>query len=371
MFTPGSKYLIAITGLSAVSLALYMLLVHPSAIGAVALIGLLTATSLLTGITLFTRDGHASEGETSAATLDTPTSSMWPLVGAAGFTLLLVGTITTPIVFILGIVAMLAALIEWTVQAWSERGSGDIAYNASIRQRLLNPIEYPLLAAIGIAVIIFSFSRVMLAINKDAGALTFILAASAISLVGLLISVRPQLKKSIVLTIAVVAAVGLVGAGIASMGVGMRDELVVAGQEDHYVHKECGAERSEHFDKGVSKTISAKSGADATIELIDGKLTAHAQGIEGLQDSITVRRSNPINIIFRNKDAGEFRLSAYLGKTKVADGVSEDLVTCTQLLPQGGEQWLTFKIAKPSIAEGPYTLTIPGLEGQSIVVVVP
>ncbi|MEI7883179.1 MAG: hypothetical protein WCI32_06545 [Actinomycetota bacterium] len=371
MFTPGSKYLIAITGLSAVSLALYMLLVHPSAIGAVALIGLLTATSLLTGITLFTRDGHASEGETSAATLDTPTSSMWPLVGAAGFTLLLVGTITTPIVFILGIVAMLAALIEWTVQAWSERGSGDIAYNASIRQRLLNPIEYPLLAAIGIAVIIFSFSRVMLAINKDAGALTFILAASAISLVGLLISVRPQLKKSIVLTIAVVAAVGLVGAGIASMGVGMRDELVVAGQEDHYAHKECGAERSEHFDKGVSKTISAKSGADATIELIDGKLTAHAQGIEGLQDSITVRRSNPINIIFRNKDAGEFRLSAYLGKTKVADGVSEDLVTCTQLLPQGGEQWLTFKIAKPSIAEGPYTLTIPGLEGQSIVVVVP
>jgi hypothetical protein len=266
---------------------------------------------------------------------------------------------------------MLAALVEWTVQAWSERGSGDVAYNASIRQRLLNPIEYPLLAAIGIAVIIFSFSRVMLAINKDAGALTFILAASAISLVGLLISVRPQLKKSIVLTIAVVAAVGLVGAGIASMGVGMRDELVVAGEEDHYAHKECGAERSEHFDKGVSKTISAKSGADATIELINGKLTAHAQGIEGLQDSITVRRSNPINIIFRNKDAGEFRLSAYLGKTKVTDGVSEDLITCTQLLPQGAEQWLTFTIAKPSVSGEPYTLTIPGLAGQSIVVVVP
>jgi hypothetical protein len=40
MFTPGSKYLIAITGLSALSLALFMLLVHPSALGAVALIGL-------------------------------------------------------------------------------------------------------------------------------------------------------------------------------------------------------------------------------------------------------------------------------------------------------------------------------------------
>ena len=371
MFTPGSKYFIAITGLSAVSFALYMLLVHPSAIGAVALIGLLAATSLLTGITLFTRDGHASEGQTSAATLDNPTASMWPLIGAAGLALLLVGTITTPIVFIFGVVAILATLVEWTVQAWSEGASGDNAYNTSIRERILNPIEYPILAAIGIAVIIFSFSRVMLAVSKSAGPMLFIVAAAAISLVGLLISVRPSLKKSIIGTIAVVAAVGLIGAGIASMGVGMREELVVAGQEDHYAHKECGAERSEFFDKGVSKTISAKSGADATIELINGKLTAHAQGIEGLQDSITVRRSNPINIIFRNKDAGEFRLSAYLGKTKVADGVSEDLVTCTQLLPQGGEQWLTFKIAKPSIAEGPYTLTIPGLEGQSIVVVVP
>jgi hypothetical protein len=84
-----------------------------------------------------------------------------------------------------------------------------------------------------------------------------------------------------------------------------------------------------------------------------------------------VRRSNPINIIFRNKDAGEFRLSAYLGKTKVTDGVSEDLITCTQLLPEGAEQWLTFTIAKPSVSGEPYTLTIPGLAGQSIVVVVP
>ena len=371
MFTPGSKYLLAITGLSAVSFALYMLLVHPSALGAVALIGLLAATSLLTGITLFTRDGHAAENQTSAATLDTPTPSMWPLVGAAGFSLVLVGTITTPVVFIFGIVAILATLVEWTVQAWSERSSGDVAYNASVRERILNPIEYPILAAVGIAIIIFSFSRVMLAINKDAGAIVFIVAASAISLVGLLISIRPQLKKSIVVTIAVVAVFGLVGAGIASMGFGLREDLVVAAEEDHYAHKECGAEKSEHFDKGVSETISATSGADATIELIDGKLTAHAQGIEGFQDSITVRRSNPINIIFRNKDAGEFRLSAYLGKTKVTDGVSEELITCTQLISKGAEQWLTFSIAKPSVTGEPYTLSVPGLEGQSILVVVP
>ena len=371
MFTPGSKYLIAITALSTVSLALYMLLVHPSALGAVALIGLVAATSLITGVALFTRDGHTPEGQTSAATVDTPIPSMWPLVGAAGFALLLVGTITTPVVFIFGIVAMLAALVEWTVQAWSERGSGDVAYNASIRQRLLNPIEYPLLAAIGIAVIIFSFSRVMLAINKDAGAIVFIVAAAVVSVVGMLISLRPSLKRGIIGTIVVVAAVGLIGAGIASMGIGLREDLVVAAEEDHYAHQECGAEKSDHFDKGVSETISATSGADATIELIDGKLTAQVQGIEGLQDSITVRRANPSNIIFRNKDAGEFRLAANLGKKQIADGVMEEVVTCTQLISEGAEQWLTLTINKPAVSGEPYTLSVPGLEGQSIVVVVP
>jgi hypothetical protein len=257
------------------------------------------------------------------------------------------------------------------VQAWSERSSADVSYNASIRQRILNPIEYPVLAAIGVAVIIFSFSRVMLTLSKDAGAIIFIVVATAISLVGLLISVRPQLKKGIVQTIAVLAAVGLVGAGIASMGFGLREDLVVAAEEDHYGHQECGEEKSEHFDKGVSETVSATSGADATIELVDGKLTAQVQGIEGLQDSITVRRANPSNIIFRNKDAGEFRLSAHLGKKQIADGVMEDVVTCTQLISEGAEQWLTLTINKPAVSGEPYTLSVPGVEGQSIVVVVP
>jgi hypothetical protein len=257
------------------------------------------------------------------------------------------------------------------VQAWSERSSADVAYNASIRGRILNPIEYPVLAAIGVAVIIFLFSRVMLTLSKDAGAIVFIVVATAISLVGLLISVRPQLKKGIVQTIAVLAAVGLVAAGIASMGLGLREDLVVAAEEDHYGHQECGAEKSDHFDKGASETISASSGADATIELVDGKLTAQVQGIEGLQDSITVRRANPSNIIFRNKDAGEFRLAANLGKKQIADGVMEDVVTCTQLISEGSEQWLTLTINKPAVSGEPYTLSVPGLEGQSIVVVVP
>jgi hypothetical protein len=47
------------------------------------------------------------------------------------------------------------------------------------------------------------------------------------------------------------------------------------------------------------------------------------------------------------------------------------VVTCTQLISEGAEQWLTLTINKPSVSGEPYTLSVPGLEGQSIVVVVP
>ena len=46
--------------------------------------------------------------------------------------------------------------------------------------------------------------------------------------------------------------------------------------------------------------------------------------------------------------------------------------TCTQLIPQGAEQALTVKYDKPSVAQdAPLTLTVPGVAGQAIEVLVP
>ena len=51
------------------------------------------------------------------------------------------------------------------------------------------------------------------------------------------------------------------------------------------------------------------------------------------------------------------------------DGKNE---TCTQLIPNGAEQALTITYNKPSIAqEEPFTLRVPGVDGQSIEVFVP
>ena len=55
----------------------------------------------------------------------------------------------------------------------------------------------------------------------------------------------------------------------------------------------------------------------------------------------------------------------------LTDGVKEDVVHCTQLIPQGSEQLLILNIPKPAEAGKPFTLTVPGLTGQSIEVIVP
>ena len=103
---------------------------------------------------------------------------------------------------------------------------------------------------------------------------------------------------------------------------------------------------------------------------MDGTLVANVQGVNGPQESVTIPRSNPSNILFRNKTEGEFRLVAHLGERAVTDGVVEKVELCTQLIPEGAEQFLTLTIPKPAI-DKPYTLEIAGVDGQSIEVVVP
>jgi hypothetical protein len=246
-----------------------------------------------------------------------------------------------------------------------------VAYNAALRKRLLNPIEFPVIAAVGLGVIILSFAQITLAVDKSVGAIAFIVLGSLVLAAGVLFSVRPSLKRGLVTGICVFGAVGIVAAGIAGAGVGMREDLVHAKEEGHYMHQECGAEKSKYFDKLPLEGVSATSSVDTHIDLIDGKLVASVQGIAGNQETITVPRSNPTNIVFRNKTDGEYRLVANLGSKMVADGVKEDVVQCTQLIEKGFEQLLILNIPKPAEAGKPFTLTVPGLAGQSIEVIVP
>ena len=106
----------------------------------------------------------------SAAARPAPEASLWPLVGALGAVLVVVGLVTYPVVFIFGIVVLLAAAIEWMVQAWSERASADAdVQRRGPRARSPTRSSSRCSAAVGVGVVIYSFSRIMLCLSKTSG----------------------------------------------------------------------------------------------------------------------------------------------------------------------------------------------------------
>lgn len=377
MFKVGSKLFLGLTGFSALTLVAYLIFVERLALGGVALSMVFATLVGLSAVVIIVNDGDSEVQPRNASLVR---ASMWPLVTVAGVVLLILGLVVAQVYFIFGIVVVLAALTEWLVQAWSESASDDAAHNESARRRLLHPIEFPVIATLGLGVIIFAFSRIMLAISKSAGAVAFMVLSSLVLLAGAIFALRPALKSAIVSGICVVGAVGIIAGGIAGQGVGLRSDLVEAAEEGHYTHRECGVEKSKYFDKKAMKTLSLRTNPVAIIELRDGVLSAVMTGFNEPQKSVSVPRGNPVTFIFRNFDAAERRMVASLGAamgtgaeaSNEKEGHSNANETCTQLIPQGAEQALTITYAKPSIAQvEPLTLMVPGVDGQSIEVVVP
>lgn len=369
MFTTGSKFFIGLAALGAASFAVFMVLVNPSSIGATALFGFVPAVALAAWLALWSRDGEPDAASPAAAVAPSP--GMWPFLAAAGTALVLVGTITRPVVLILGGIVAAAALVEWMIQSWSDRASSDPAHNAELRGRIMQPLELPVLATVGAAVVILSFSQIMLAIDKSAGAVLFIVVATVILLGGILFAVRPGLKRSLVSGICTLGVLGLVAGGVAGATSGLRPQLEEARTEGHYTHRKCGPEKDTYGDKHPLSAVSSRSAVVATVEFVDGRLTARLQGDPAEQSSVTLPRSNPSSIIFRNKTEGDYRLVARLGTVAVTEGVVEAVEQCTQLIPNGAEQLLTLTIPKPSLEPGAYVLEVAGVEGQSIEVIVP
>ena len=380
MFTTGSKLFIGATALS-LAATIVVGVTTGGGTGSLATIGLISLTvalAFLTGMVTFVRDANVRGTEAGATTSSpaaqsAPAASMWPLVSAVGLTLVGIGLITAPVVFKVGVVVLLAGTAEWMVQSWSERASGSASYNADVRRRVLYPLEFPVLGAVLGAVVVYSFSRIMLYLSKEAGPVAFIVVASLVLAGGILFAVKPKLSKGFVGGVCAVALLALVGTGVAT---------ALSGQRHIHEHATvsndpgvCSSAGETEIDHKSSQSVAAKSNTTATVYLENGQLSAQVLGISQRQQTITIPRSNISNIVFRNLDAEPARLTASLGTfVKDVNGtqVTEKPVTCTALVEQDGRQFLTLRFAKSSAAsQTPYTLTVPGVEGSSIEIVVP
>ncbi|MET0144526.1 MAG: hypothetical protein ABW328_07055 [Ilumatobacteraceae bacterium] len=384
MFTFGSKVLIGATVVATIAAIVYGL-TQEGSLGTVGLISAALGLGLLAGVNLYARDSDVSSMDAaalteSAAARPTPGPSMWPIVAALGGTLVVIGLVSFPVVFIFGLIALLAATAEWMVQAWSERASGDVRFNADVRSRLAHPLEFPVLAAIGVGIIIYSFSRIMLFLSKTSGPAVFGVIGALILVVGFIVAFSDSLRAGAIATVSVVAALGLVTGGVAA---------ALGGERELHPHETTGALAADggcdtpdetEADEHASQTVAAKANLTAEITLNeDGTLLAHNLGVQGEIDEVVVTRANPTNIQFRNESTESRRLVLDLGTQPELDEEGNEIEgseipnqRCTQMTEDGGTQFLTFSIpVASSYAPTPYRFIVPGVDTAVLEVEVP
>lgn len=380
MITTGSKFLYGLGAATAVAAILWFIANDGGSLGVVSLAFLAVALFFMGAIASFVRDGHVLSTDTDAHATSNAAQrgagrSWFPLGTALSAGMVAVGLVGPPGIFRVGICLLFAMLGQWLIKNWSDRASSDATYNEKVRAWVVHPLEIPVGGAILLAVIVLSFSRIMLSLSKESGLIVFSVMAALILTFGSMVSIRRGASRRVIGAVAGLVMVALSGTGIALALDGERQELVEAAAEDHFAHRACG-EEAEETDEDAARSVSAKSSVAATVILRDGRLFAEMDGWNGELTAITLQRSTTSTILFVNEDDHEHRMVVAYGK-RVEDlggGVSKDVVleACTSLVTKGGTQAVSIVIPKPSFAsEEPYSITVPGVEGASIEVQVP
>jgi hypothetical protein len=163
-------------------------------------------------------------------------TSYWPPVAAFGAALVVIGLVSDSLMFVLGLIVLGIVLVEWAVQAWADKATGDPETNRRIRNRLMNPIEYPAAGVLALAVLAVAFSRVFLTLSADAAVWVALAAAVVVVAGGFLVAARPKISPNVVVGLLVVGALIVIGIGIAGG---------VAGPREFHEHEEEGEDGGE------------------------------------------------------------------------------------------------------------------------------
>jgi hypothetical protein len=385
MIPTGSRLLIGATVVAIVAAVLYGI-TQEGSLGTIGLASAAVALAVIAGVNLYTRDANVSAMDPaatteSAAAAPAPGSSLWPLAAAAGAVLVVVGLVTFPVILIFGLVVMLASTVEWMVQSWSERASADVEFNTAVRQRMAHPLEFPILGAIAVGTLIYSFSRIMLFLSRSGGPVVFVTIAAFILFVGFLFAARPSLRGGLIAAVIAIAAVGLVTGGLVAALEGERDTEAHETTGGLAAAGECANPDETAADEDASQSVAAKANLTAEIVLqSDDTLVAKTQGVTGEQTTLVVVRNNPTNVRFVNDSQEPRRLVLDLGTRPAVDEATGDTVPdteepnqiCTSLVDDGGSQFLTFTIPRSSsLAAQPYRFFVPGVDGAVMEVLVP
>jgi len=244
MFTTGAKYFFGVTLFGLVAALVYGFGSGGGLLGVLTLglrggagelfgmvvLASVAASALFLGLVIIAfRDADAEALAAYAHTEVVPqvappaSESYWPVIGAFGVGITLVGLVVGVGLVILGVAILIVTVVEWMVKAWADRATGDPEVNRNIRNRLMYPIEIPLMGALTIAVLVLSVSRLLLSVSEHASvavAGTF----AVLILAGLFfVAYRPHVSRSVIAALLLIGALAVLAGGIIGASVGERD----------------------------------------------------------------------------------------------------------------------------------------------------
>jgi len=166
--------------------------------------------------------------------------SYWPLIGAFGAGVTIVGLVSGAAIFIVGLIILAAATFEWMMACWADRATGDPVANQQLRNQVMGGIEMPILAGLGIAALILAFSRVFLAVSHEWAVWVATILAAVIFLVAVAFAVAEKPNKNLVAGVVAFGCVAALAGGVVAASVGERDF-----HEEEEEHSEDGDNAEE------------------------------------------------------------------------------------------------------------------------------
>ncbi len=151
------------------------------------------------------------------------TASFWPVVASFGAGAAAVGLVLHPMVFVLGLAVTVLSMVEWTMDAWADRATGDASANRELRNRIMAPIEIPVIGALAVGVVVLAASRILLSVSKlEAVAVAGVVSALILGGAWLYVS-RPGAGRRLVRVLGTLGALLLLVGGVLAAVAGERD----------------------------------------------------------------------------------------------------------------------------------------------------
>ncbi len=283
MFTTGSKWFFGLSAVSFVLAAAYGWSTGGTRLGPITsgywgavgdhlgytlLVSIGLAAAFLGIISLVTRDANPSAlaelvgAEEAPAAVPPAHVAYWPVVGAFGAAMVVLGLVISNALFLVGCIVLLAVLGEWMVLAWSDRATGDPDTNRLVRNRVMAPFEVPLAGFLVVAGSVVAFSRLLLT-SSEMGAVAVATVLGVLVLgTGALIAAKPKVSPNVVAGVLTVLALGIVTVGVVSAARGER--FIERHAEEHSEDEDEGSgnqpNRPEGTERNTTTTVAEGEG---------------------------------------------------------------------------------------------------------------